>query len=154
MQLAQREAELVDQNSALQNELTGLERTVRRQQEQAVTLQEEIGSLEQTISQIPQDVLATATGQDGEQAMPPTPDGDITGQVTAIQDEGQTMLVGLNVGSQDNVRPGMQFVVSRDGQYLGTVVVRSVDQQQAVANILNQRESFQSGDRIDVMTGL
>ena len=134
-----------DQSSATAT----LRRQVRLAQENLVKTQEELTEANRVLGIIPPDVLATYTkpSSAGDSttivANPP-----INAQVTDVKQAGEITLVQLNGGSSGGVKERMAFQVHRDGNYVGTVVVMTVDEQAAVARVrlLKAGGAIKAGD--------
>lgn len=73
---------------------------------------------------------------------------EVNGQVTAVSTNG---LVEVSLGRDDGLREGFTLEVHRDGQYLGRLMVKTVADNKAVAEILPgyQRGYVREGDRVD-----
>lgn len=72
----------------------------------------------------------------------------VNGQVLAVASNG---MVEISLGRDDGLRAGFTLEVHRDGQYLGRVKVRRVEDDKSVAEILTsyQKGYIRAGDRID-----
>jgi hypothetical protein len=83
---------------------------------------------------------------------PPWPDPDevpvIRGSVVKIEqtNDGTTFLQ-INVGSDDNVKPGMAFIVYRGDQFVGKVKIDTVDTTESVGK-LTLGEGVKVGDKV------
>lgn len=72
---------------------------------------------------------------------------DIEGAVSAVRTTTNGVrLVSLNVGAQDHVVEGMRFTLSRGGNYLGTMVVDSVDGNSSFGRITDEKGAPGAGD--------
>ena len=135
-----------DQSSATAT----LRRQVRLAQENLVKTQEELTEANRVLSLFPPDVLsqytkpsASASADTGVVANPP-----INAQVSDVKQAGEVSLVQLNVGSSGGVKDRMVFQVHRDGNYVGTVIVMTVDEQASVARVklLKTGGAIKAGD--------
>ncbi len=72
----------------------------------------------------------------------------VNGQVLAVAANG---MVEISLGRDDGMRAGFTLEVHRDGQYLGRLKVRRVEDNKSVAEILtsHQKGYIRAGDRID-----
>lgn len=135
-----------DQSSAT----NALRRAVRLAQENLIKTQEELAQANELIRKIPPDELARLTRTDagpaeGGGSQPPVP---INAQVTDVKQVGETTLVQLNVGSSGGIKQNYLFQVHRDGQYLGSVIIMTVDEQAAVGRVrlLKTGAEIKTGD--------
>lgn len=55
------------------------------------------------------------------------PTNPVRGMITDVRQVGEITFVALNVGSNDEVREGMQFIVHEGQKFLGNVVITKVD---------------------------
>ncbi|MCA9131559.1 MAG: hypothetical protein KDA45_00320 [Planctomycetales bacterium] len=72
----------------------------------------------------------------------------VNGQVLAVATNG---LVEVSLGRDDGMREGFTLEVQRDGQYLGRLVIKRVNDNKSVAEILTgyQKGYIRQGDRVD-----
>ena len=72
----------------------------------------------------------------------------VNGEVLAVASNG---LVEISLGRDDGMRTGFTLEVHRDGQYLGRLKVRRVEDDRSTAEILasHQKGYIRAGDRID-----
>ena len=136
-----------DQSSAT----NALRRAVRLAQENLIKTQEELAQANETLRKIPQDVLISYTrpgAGDTDTTTNPISPVPINAQVTDVKQAGETTLVQLNVGSSGGIRQNYQFQVHRDGEYLGSVVIMTVDEQAAVGRVrlLKSGAQIKTGD--------
>jgi len=127
--------ELENANNELQSSRATLTRQQRLAREQLIQAQEEIEELQAFIKDIPQSVLdELAKGKtDGGTVQTEV---TIRGQVTDVRTVGEdTVLVQLNVGSNDGVKERMRFVVHRGENYLASIVILSVDEERAAGRV-------------------
>ena len=73
---------------------------------------------------------------------------NVNGEVLAVASNGTVV---ISLGRDDGMRSGFTVEVHRDGQYLGRLKVRRVEDNQSVAEILtsHQKGYIRAGDRID-----
>lgn len=73
----------------------------------------------------------------------------ISGAITAVgQASNGTTLVQVNVGEKDQVAQGMEFTISRGADYVGTMVVTSVNADVATGRLTNIRGAVTRGDAV------
>jgi myosin heavy subunit len=138
--------ELTNTTDRLQSSLAGQQRRVRELQELTEQYRSENEKLRTQWAQVPEALRQQLTDSEGELV---TPGPAIAGQVTAVnQPSDEVTLVQVNVGEKDNVRQNMRFLVHRDGQYLGTLVIDRVDPDEAVGRMQLQKGTVQSGDSV------
>ena len=138
--------ELVDRNNELNAQLAGLNRQVQRFQESSVASQEELDSLKTAISTLPRDVQARLRPGQGTGTIIPSP--PISGKITEVRSTGGITLVEINVGRNDNVQVGMEFMVFRGSDYLGTLVIEQVDASRAAGRITLTDGDIQPNDNV------
>jgi len=132
-QASSAQATLVERTGEMQELRTSLElmnENVRLVQEKLADSREKVKDLEAKLEAAP----GTGGGTTEVAARPPsTP---IQGLVTSVDElaGGQT-LVAINVGSNDEVQPGMNFIIHRDGRYVATMEVIKVDQRRAAGRV-------------------
>jgi len=126
--------QLIDTVNERDAQLGAAETAVRRTREQMSSLESRNEKLEEVLSQ------AISEGFDPDDAAAAegeiVPDPAITGQVLATLLTSDTTLIEINVGSEDNVKPKMQFLVHRDGTYIGTLVIDRVDRSASVGRLI------------------
>ncbi len=75
----------------------------------------------------------------------------ISGAVTSVAKASNGVtLVAVNVGEKDQVATGMEFTISRGSDYVGTMVVTSVNTEVAVGRLTNEQGSVSRGDAVYV----
>lgn len=127
-----------------------LENDVRRLQEQLIALEQENAELTSVNDEMarflesqnlnPDDV---AGGNSGIR---------IAGAVTNVDQIGDGLtLVEINVGTRDGVQADMPFTIFRGDQYVGTIIIKTVDTDRAVGEVDLAEDTIRSGD--DVKTG-
>ena len=149
--LAKQIIELEAANADLESSRAALNRQVRLAREQLVSVQEELERYRNELSKIPPSEREkyikgadVATSGGGEE--PPVP---IRGQITDVRQLGEdTTLVQLNVGSTSQVKERMKFRLHRGDEYLGTLVIMKVDEQQSAGRVtlLKGGAAIRAGD--------
>lgn len=78
------------------------------------------------------------------------PESVIRGRVKSTRQiqEGGDQLIALDVGSNDQVRKGMRFMVHRGNSFLGNAEVIEVDSTQSIARVTLQNGEITSGARV------
>lgn len=135
LKLSRQSAELEQRNNTLDAQTAGLTRTVR-------VLREEITGLKEQMAN-----AGSSTSSEG----PSEPVGNVsvTGTITGKDNVEGVELVEINVGSNDDVRAGLKFVVYRGSdQYVATATVKSVDENVCVARVDSAEGSVAVGDRV------
>ena len=117
---------------------------------------EEVASLQQgkqeaqgQLRKIPPNVRRDYTNEDPEKRQIDPPH-DINGQVTEVQASGGETWVMVNVGRNDGVMPQMRFYVQRGEQYVGTLIIKSVDDRNAAGmmSLLQPDQEVITGDAV------
>lgn len=143
--------QLANRNNELEGQLEALQRRLRRSNEQSTDLQGQNQQLKQQLAALPPEQFAKAVAEEDAQPRPYEPQTLIKGRVTGIKSfEGDTF-VQIDVGSSDGVAPNMKFLVHRDNQFLGTLIISTVDQKAAAGRLKVQQGNIQVGD--GVLTG-
>jgi hypothetical protein len=106
--------------------------------------------LNQQLAQLPSDERAKMIEQDSA-IRPFEPQTLIKGQVTAVKQFENETFLQINVGSSDGVAPNMKFMVHRGNQFLGSLIVTTVDKKAAAGRLKSQQSSIDVGD--NVLTG-
>ncbi len=144
--------ELEAANADLESSRAALNRQVRLAREQLVGIQEELNRYQEELKRIPPSEREKWAGNKnadlgstpGEE--PPVP---IRGQITDVRQLGEdTTLVQLNVGSVSGVKERMKFRLHRGEEYLGTLIIMKVDEQQAAGRVslLKGGAAIRTGD--------
>lgn len=142
--------EIETSNNDQSSSVATLRRQLRLAQENLIKTQEELSEATSALVKIPVEVrnqyLSAGVSADTDNSF--NADVVTVGQVSDVKQAGETTLVQLNIGRNGGVKERMRFVVSRDGQYLGTIVVMTVDEQAAVARVktLKSGSTLKSGD--------
>jgi uncharacterized protein (DUF3084 family) len=85
----------------------------------------------------------TATG-DKAQAATESEGSPILGQITEVRNS----LASISIGSAQGVKNGAEFIIYRNGQYLGKLRVNKVLPGQAAGEILQKQGNIQPGDKV------
>ncbi|MFA9478712.1 hypothetical protein ACERK3_10425 [Phycisphaerales bacterium AB-hyl4] len=124
-----------------------LERQVRRFRERMQALMEANREIEERIAQAPPELREFMA--DPERAeRGPTPTQPISGRIVQLDEQGREVFVQVNVGSNDGVAEQMEFMVHRGEQYLGRLVIDSVEADVAVGHMTLIQDRVQQGDMI------
>ena len=139
--------ELADRNNELESQIEAMTRQVRRVHEQLTQLQEQNADLEQKLAQLPpqwqQKILSEEV-----QAAPFIPETPIRGQITKVQQLKDELFVQVNVGENDGVITNMKFLVHRGNQFLGTLIITTVDAQNSAGRMQLTQGQVAVGDSI------
>ena len=124
----------------LEAQLATAERAVRRTREQMTRLEEEKSKLEELWNRVPVEARPTLQGQGQATSLTaaefwPDLSKPLIGEVTEVQQEAGETFVQINLGSNDGIEPNMLMLVHRGDQYLGTLVITSVDQRQSAGRM-------------------
>lgn len=143
--------ESADRIAELEGQLESLTRQVRRFSERMVSVQSRSQQLENVIAQLPENVRRQLPGvgqEGGATRAAASPEQPISGQVTQVQQAGGETLVQVNVGRNDAVQENMQFMVHRGDQFIGNLLVESVDSNAAIGRMTLSQGQVQAGDQI------
>lgn len=134
---ARREIALADQINELAGQLEVLRETNRAVLEENQGLRDQLDG----------GVIGTGDGLASKE-----PPRDLNALVTSIEDDPRRgELVGIDAGSRDGLEERMSVVVERDGRFIATLLIESVELNEAVASVrfMNLRgDSIESGDRV------
>lgn len=139
--------ELADRNNEMESQLEAMTRQVRRVHEQLTQLQEQNADLEQKLAQLPPQWQQKILSEEIE-AAPFVPETPIRGQITKVQQLKDELFVQVNVGNNDGVTTNMKFLVHRGNQFLGTLIITTVDAQNSAGRMLLTQGQVAVGDLI------
>lgn len=140
--------ELADRINQLESEKEALTRRVRQFREQVVQMEERSGQLETAFMKLPPELRAQVTGDDAATAIPYESPTVIIGRVTNVQSIADETFVQVDIGKNDGVAPNMKFLVHRGGQFLGNLVITTVDTQSSAGRIQLLQGNIASGDLV------
>ena len=141
-----RAIQLADAQTKLQGEVASMRRQVKRMQEAMVALENENQKLADRAASIPADLKDSAS-----QIV--TASKKIQGQVQAIDQVSDVTLVQVNIGSSDGVMENMKFNIHRNGQFVGNMVIETVDATDSAGRVtLLSDGAIQVGDLITAAT--
>ncbi|MEM8736919.1 MAG: hypothetical protein AAGG38_00365 [Planctomycetota bacterium] len=126
-------AQLAQRNNDLDAQVTGLNRTVRLLNEKVVDLQEQLAG-------------APAAGSATSATAALSPAQEVRGAITGMERLEDITFIQLNVGANDGIANGMQFILYRDNDFVGVATVKSVDETVSVAKVETTRLAIQVGD--------
>ena len=137
-----------DQIRDLEGAKETLSRQVRSLQQQVVAVQDRNKTLEDAMARLDPSTRAQIMG--GEQTGGPefestTP---ILGKITAVQRVADDTFVQVNVGKNDGVQANMKFLVHRGNQFLGTLVITTVDARAAAGRLRLSQGDIVAGDAV------
>lgn len=139
--------ELADRNNELESQIEAMTRQVRRVHEQLTQLQEQNADLEQKLAQLPPQWQQKILSEEIE-AAPFVPETPIRGQITKVQQLKDELFVQVNVGENDGVIANMKFLVHRGNQFLGTLIITTVDAQNSAGRMQLTQGEVAVGDSI------
>jgi len=145
--LRQKNIELTDAVNALTSTGDSQVRQLRRYAEQLAEANQRVDLLESTLSanQVAVPAAGAAIASGGAVAPPEQP---ISGTITQVDSSAGTTLVAVNVGANDGVAKGMEFLVHRGNTYLGKLVIDNVDANVAAGRMTLVKGSVQANDAI------
>jgi hypothetical protein len=121
---------------------------LENEQARARELEQKLATCEDARSRLEFAERSRAAG--GGTGGPGEPQPPQQGKVTAA--DGRANIVVISIGSEDGVKAGYRYVVSRGNSYVGTIEVTSTEAKQSAARSLRdlQKSEIRSGD--DVMS--
>ena len=142
--------QLIDRNKDLDSQLQALERQVRRVSEKMTQLEERNSGLEIKLAQLPPEWQAKLLTEEAP-AGPIVPKSPIKGTVTGIERFDDETYAQVNVGKTDGVLENMKFLVHRGSQFLGSLIITTVDARSAAGRLELLQGEVTTGDA--VLTG-
>ncbi len=128
--------ELTDQNQELTVNLDTMNEQVRLLQEKLAGAQEQLVELEQQQE-------SAGVARDGQAPRPVPAVKPIRGMITDVQQVDGETFVAVNVGSNDQVAEGMQFIIHRGDQFVGSLEITNVDLNAAAGRVTLSRDQVQ-----------
>jgi len=131
----------VNQKLELQRQL--YEQEIRLLKEQNFSLGERLEKLRSRGSVSAGESAPTASSGKAQ----PTTEAEgspILGQVTEVRGS----LASISIGSAQGVKNGMEFIIYRNGQYLGKLRINKVLPSQAAGELLQKQGNIQPGDKV------
>ena len=150
-----------EESLKLQQENIALNNTLRDQKTMLESLgeinrfnKEEIVGLEEQNRDLRERLQAAAvdTGDEAEKPVFKSP-VQLRGTVTEVRHVGDNTFVAINLGSNDGVREGMQFVIHDDNTFVGNAVVHTVELNEAAARVTLVPENQQIQANQQVWSG-
>jgi len=139
--------QLADRNNELESQRDSLNRQVNRLGEKMVALEQDNVELRGLIAKVPEQYRQEiSTGAGAGPSIESTV--AISGNVTDVQSAAGTQLVQINVGSKDRVQENMKFLVHRNDQYVGTLVVDKVESAVSAGRMTLGKGEVRSGDQV------
>ena len=147
LELQRRNTDLGNRNRELSIQTTTMAEQIRHLQQINFGLRNEVQGGVKTASARP-----LAVGAETDLARPQAPPGSspIRGSVTRVDGS----LAMLSVGAVDRVSPGMRFVIYRDGDYLGDLLITSTEPNESVGTLKNLQGDVRPGDLAVDLAGL
>jgi len=143
---AVRMVELEQRNNELQNDSDALMQQLRFFREENVELAQVRQRLEAKIDLIPSDIAALFW--DAAATIEVDPSHSIEGRITGVRTLAGETFVEVNTGKTDGVLPGMRFFVQRGEQFVGVLVVTTVEPRRAAGRMKLVKTDVAEGDRI------
>ncbi len=142
--------QLINRNKELDSQLEALERQVRRVSEKMTQLEERNSDLELKLVQLPPEWQAKLMSQENPTG-PILSKIPIKGSVTGVERFDDETYAQVNVGTNDGVIENMKFLVHRGSQFLGTLIITTVDARSSAGRLELQQGEVTTGDA--VLTG-
>lgn len=138
----------VDRNTELEGTVAGYDRQLRQIKELMQTIQEENKRLSDAFAKLDPETRRRVlqTSPDSTTVVKPT--FDIVGKVTRVSRANGQTLIEIDVGRTDGVQQNMEFMVHREGKFLGNAVVTQVDTADAAAHMQLLQGDVQEGDSV------
>jgi myosin heavy subunit len=111
------------------DQIGGLAKTIKSTQDELEAVKEENGVLNLSVHRL-QNQLAELVGSN----VVVTLRADLKGKIIAVDPKWE--FVVLNVGEEQGVLDNGELLVSRDGKLVGKIIVRSVEKDRSIANIM------------------
>ncbi len=146
-----RSIQLADRNNELESQIETYERQIRRFKEQMTELQEDRIALERKLQQVPSDILQQIEGESGSTTTDYELTQRVAGSITGIESFGGDTFVMIDVGANDQVTPNVSFLIHRGDDFLGRMVVTTVDANESAGRVMLLQGDIQVGD--SVLTG-
>jgi hypothetical protein len=132
-----------DLNTAISDLTNRLEVATRKMTDFQEQLAEERSS-NQRLTALVKDMGGTVNGPTGLQGGAPS----INAVILATNNQNGIPLATISVGSDDQVKPGMQFQIINDKNFLGVLTIETVDQQSATGKLEGPKvSSIRTGDQ-------
>ncbi len=137
--------ELTDQNQELETSLQLAVENVRLLKEQLADSETLIDEMQEKIARGGQQQTAGDVVGPG----PVLPPGDIRGIITNVQRVGEAdVFVAVNVGQNDQVAPGMNFIIHDGDQYVGSLTITKVDLNQSAGRVTLKRGTVSENQQV------
>jgi myosin heavy subunit len=151
--LQTRNIQAADRINDLQSQVESLTQQFRSIQERMVELNIRNDELESIWRQVPPDVKDRILGRETDTlAKGPAgtiePEIPIRGQITEVRPFSNELIVQINVGANDEVTENMKFYIHRGDDFVGTLVVDTVDAQSSAGRVNLSTQEVRVGDSI------
>lgn len=137
-----RAIQLEDSLTKARGEVATMTRQLKRMQEAMVALEQENRLFAEQIASLPQTQQAQTTTQLVYAAK------NIQGTIQAVETVSDVTLALVNIGSSDGVKENMKFNIHRNGQFVGNMVVETVDTTDSSGRVTLSQGMVQVGDQI------
>lgn len=143
-----RTVELTDQNQELETRLQLAIENVRLLKEQMTDAEDQIKELKTKVSQVAS--APTTPGTSGISDLPTVlAPADIRGIITSVQQVNENELfVAVNVGSNDLVAPGMNFIIHEGENYVGSLTITRVDLNESAGRVTLQKGEVRQNQQV------
>lgn len=151
LELERKNIELNDELQDTQTQLATAIQQIRQYREQISELTEANQKLAEKVEQARaggQVAQATATQQPQVSMAMEQP---VRGIITDVITQDSEMLAAVNIGSNDNVSEGMEFIIYEDGQFKGNLTITKVDMNSAAGVVTLARGEIRPN--MQVLTG-
>ncbi len=124
--------DLRTKNIALSNRVNELQTQNETLVQQIRLVKEQMFALQNEMEQAAEAVQSTAAPTE---AAPVAADRPVRGMITDVRQVGEVTFVALNVGTNDQVRQGMEFMIHEGNRFMGNIVITKVDLNSAAGRV-------------------
>lgn len=139
-----RAIQLEDALTKARGEVATMTRQLKRVTEAKVALEQEAKDLAERLLSMPQTQQADTAVTEQVVFSPRS----IQGQIQAVENVSNVTLALVNVGTSDGVKENMKFNIHRNGQFIGNMVVETVDTSDSSGRVTLSQGQIQVGDQI------
>lgn len=140
--------QLADRNKELDSQLEAVTREVRRIREQLVHMEEQNQGLQSKLNRLAPELVAKVTAGGDEASEPVIPATTIKGQITGLERLEDETFAQVNVGRNDGVVASTKFMVHRGSEFLGTLIITTVDARTSAGRLDLLQAEVAVGDSI------
>ncbi len=142
--LRTKNVELTDMVNELTSTSDSLDRKMRWYAEELADANGKVDALRKLLAA--NNIADTTAVAEGPAKVVPTT--QIAGAITQVDNTTSTTLVAVNVGANDGVAKGMEFMVHRGDTYLGKLVIDSVDANASAGRMVLSKAPVQAADAV------